>query len=91
MDDAVADYIVLARGATTKNLFGGYSKTCMSYSGSWVNDNSAFMFKLTSTGSVTKYPVSEASVAVYFPEDGMIQFGDGPDLKIAADGGTSVS
>jgi len=62
----------LARSSATKAIFGGYSKQAMTYGGSWVTDASAFLFKLKDGKEVTKYPVSESSVAVYFPEDGMI-------------------
>jgi len=65
--------------------FGGYTKSTCTKEDSWANDSSAFIFRFDENGEDKKYNVLDPNIAVYYNNNALIQFGDGPDLKIGGD------
>jgi len=88
--DGNSNFLVVAKSGDGF-AFGGYTKSTLTNEDSWANDSSAFVFRFDESGEAKKYTVSEPSIAVYYNSNALVQFGDGPDLKIGTNAKTNVT
>jgi len=88
--DGKSNFLVVAKSGDGF-AFGGYTKSTFTSEDSWANDSSAFVFRFDESGEAKKYTVSEESTAVYYNSNALVQFGDGPDLKIGTNANTNVT
>lgn len=92
--DSQGPSIVLAKVASTKRVFGGYTSRGWASSGLYQRDTEAFLFEVPSEGSATTtavaFPISmgqssgedSANMAVYWREGNGAHFGCGADLLV---------